>query len=74
MNVCLSPTHLMASETVGLKWGGKSALHLGHQRLSGSVQLWRHGRQRTCRQGRAAGSLSSSKQTGQEMPNLYITR
>lgn len=71
---CFFWTHLMVWETVGLKSGGSSVLHLGQERLCGWMQRWRHGKQTTCWQGRMDGSVNSSRQTGQEMPNLYGTK
>lgn len=64
----------MVGETVGLKSNGSSILQVGQERLCGLKQRWRHVKQVTCWQGRTEGSVSSSRQTGQEMPNLHDTK
>lgn len=64
----------MVGETVGLKFNGSSILQAGQECLCGLRQRWRHVKQVTCWQGRTVGSVSSSRQTGQEMPNLHDTK
>lgn len=58
---------------MGWKFGATSSLQEGQERRGGCRTRRRHGRQKTCWQGRTQGSENPSRQTGQEVPNLCRT-